>query len=96
MARDEALEAEKNGQFVQQTEENPRALAPNDIQPFDFALEEPATIPALNVSEIPVIPPTISSSNWARRNARVQKAKRVLPEDFCIFMAYVLVLVYVV
>jgi len=91
---DEAADGQKHEQVVQRVEDNPRAASPNGIKPC--GLEESATVPIVNVSDIPVIPPTFSSSNWARRNARVQKAKHVLPKSVRFIMRYLLALIFVV
>ena len=87
-------EAKKNEQVIQRAEENPRAVEPNGIAAFD--VNEVTPTPAVDVSEIPVIPPTFSGSSWARRNARVQKAKRLIPSGVRSFMAYTLILTYMV
>ena len=91
LAGDGIEEEEKNEQVIQKAEDNPRAVEPNGIAASDVN-----QTPAVDVSEIPVIPPTFSGSSWARRNARVQKAKRLIPSGIRSFMAYTLILTYMV
>ena len=75
IAPEESGHDRSDQQVVQRAEDNPRPAAPKAAG--DASLETPAVPPVLQ--PIDAIPPTFSQSSWARRNARIQAARRWIP-----------------